>query len=143
MLSDLITTITKAMRHCRTGRPGFTLVEIMIVTSLVGLLAAIAIPGFLRSRTAAHKSSCINNLRQIDSAIQQWATEHRKPQNATVDFSDISPYLKGAVMCPSGGTSFSDSYMISTVEDLPTCQKDPQNHIWLGPAVDMASRMAN
>jgi type II secretory pathway pseudopilin PulG len=110
----------------------------MIVVSLIGLLAAIAVPSFLRSRNAAHKSTCINNLKQIDSAIQQWATEYKKPQSAPVDFSDISPYLKGAVVCPSGGTSFSDSYTISTVADLPLCQKNPQTHVWLGPAVDVA-----
>jgi prepilin-type N-terminal cleavage/methylation domain-containing protein len=117
---------------------GFTLVEIMIVVSLVGLLAAMAVPSFLRSRNAAHRSTCINNLKQIDSAIQQWATEYRKPQSARVDFSDVSPYLKGAVVCPSGGISFSDSYTISTVADLPLCQKVPQSHVWLGSAINMA-----
>jgi len=119
-------------------RSGFTLVEIMIVVSLVGLLAAMAVPSFLRSRNAAHRSTCINNLKQIDSAIQQWATENRKPQSARVDFSDVGPYLKGALVCPSGGTSFSDSYTISTVADLPLCQKVPQSHIWMGSAIDMA-----
>src|SRR5437899_11685798 len=116
------------------GRSGFTLVEVMIVVSLIALLAAMAVPGFLRSRNAAHKSTCINNLKQIDCAIQQWATEYKKPQSAAVDFSDISPYLRGAVVCPSGGTSFSDSYTISTVADLPLCQKDPQSHVWLRPS---------
>jgi len=119
-------------------RSGFTLVEIMIVVSLVALLAAMAVPSFLRSRNAAHRSTCINNLKQIDSAIQQWATENRKPQSARVDFSDVSPYLKGAVVCPSGGTSFSDSYAISTVADLPSCQRVPQSHVWLGSVIDMA-----
>jgi prepilin-type N-terminal cleavage/methylation domain-containing protein len=60
----------------RANRPsGFTLVEVMIVAALIGLLAAIAVPSFVRSRSAAHRSTCINNLKQIDSAIQQWATE--------------------------------------------------------------------
>jgi prepilin-type N-terminal cleavage/methylation domain-containing protein len=113
-------------------RRGFTLVEIMIVVSLVGLLAAMAVPSFMRSRNTARKNTCINNLKQIDSAVQQWATECRKPQSARVDFSDIGPYLKGAVVCPSGGTSFSDSYAISTVADLPSCQKVPQTHVWFG-----------
>ena len=129
-------TATKGKKRATTG--AFTLVEIMIVAALIGLLAAMAIPSFLRSRNAAHRSTCINNLKQIDSAIQQWATERKKPQSAPVDFSDISPYLKGAIVCPSGGTSFWDSYTISTVADLPLCQKDPQTHVWLGPAVDVA-----
>ena len=126
------------LQKLNKNRGGFTLVEIMIVVSLMGLLAAIAVPSFLRSRNAAHRSTCINNLKQIDSAIQQWATEYRKPQSARVDFSDISPYLKGAVVCPSGGTSFSDSYAISTVADLPSCQKDPQTHVWMGSALNIA-----
>jgi prepilin-type N-terminal cleavage/methylation domain-containing protein len=129
-------TISKERRTNR--RLAFTLVEVMIVISLVGLLAAMAVPSFLRSRNAAHRSTCINNLKQIDSAIQQWATERKKPQSASVEFSDISPYLKGAVVCPSGGTSFSDSYTLSTVADLPLCQKDPQTHVWLGSGIDVA-----
>jgi prepilin-type N-terminal cleavage/methylation domain-containing protein len=125
-------------RRCRDGRWGFTLVEVMIVAALIGLLAAMAVPSFLRSRSAAHRSTCINNLKQIDSAIQQWATEYKKPQNAPVDFSDISPYLKGAVVCPSGGTTFLDSYTLSTVADLPLCQRDPQTHVWLGAGLNVA-----
>jgi|SRR5437899_4912404 prepilin-type N-terminal cleavage/methylation domain len=119
-------------------RSGFTLVEVMIVAALIGLLAAMAVPSFLRSRSAAHRSTCINNLKQIDSAIQQWATEYKKPQSAMVDFSDINPYLKGAVVCPSGGTTFSDSYTISTVGELPLCQRDPQTHVWLGSGLSVA-----
>jgi prepilin-type N-terminal cleavage/methylation domain-containing protein len=138
ILGALITTANRVKRRVSRGHFGFTLVEMMIVVALVGLLAAMAVPSFVRSRTAAHKSTCINNLKQIDSAIQQWATECKKPESAPVDFSDINPYLKGAVVCPSGGTSFLDSYSISTVADLPVCQKDPRSHIWLGPAVDVA-----
>jgi prepilin-type N-terminal cleavage/methylation domain-containing protein len=137
-LSVLNTGTNKPAGHPVNRHSGFTLIETMIVCALLGLLAAIAIPSFLRSRNAAHRSACINNLKQIDSAIQQWATEQRKPQSAAVDFSDISPYLKGALVCPSGGTSFSDSYSISTVADLPACQKDPQNHVWLGSPMNVA-----
>src|SRR5258708_39880947 len=131
-------TATDIQEPRTSGRSGFTLVEVMIVVSLIALLAAMAVPSFLRSRSAAHRSTCINNLKQIDSAIQQWATEYKKPQSAPVDFSDISPYLKGAIVCPSGGTTFSDSYTISTVADLPLCQRDPQTHVWLGPSLDVA-----
>jgi len=135
---SLRTLMTATNKKGQPSCSAFTLVEIMIVVSLIGLLAAMAVPSFLRSRNAAHRSTCINNLKQIDSAIQQWATELRKPQSARVDFSDISPYLKGALVCPSGGTRFSDSYTISTVADLPVCQKDPQTHVWLSSAIDIA-----
>jgi prepilin-type N-terminal cleavage/methylation domain-containing protein len=138
-LSALILKTNKSVRHLANRCSGFTLVEVIIVGTLVGLLAAIAIPSFLRSRNAAHRSTCVNNLKQIDSAIQQWAAEHGKPQTAVVDFSDIRPYLKGAIACPSGGRTFSDSYLISIAGDLPVCQKDPQNHVWQGPAIDLAA----
>ena len=114
----------------RTSRKsGFTLVEIMIVVAIIGLLAAIAIPNFIRARTTSQKNACINNLRQIDGAIQQWALENKKDSAATVGFTDVSPYLKNAVICPSGGTAFSDSYTITDVKTKPVCQKDAATHI--------------
>src|SRR3989442_3002552 len=106
----------KVMQTKTSRKAGFTLVEIMIVVAIIGLLAAIAIPNFIRARTTSQKNACINNLRQIDGAIQQWALENKKDSAATVGFTDVSPYLKNAVICPSGGTAFSDSYTISDVQ---------------------------
>ncbi len=58
-------------------KSGFTLVEIMIVVAIIGLLAAIAIPNFVRARTTAQQNACINNLRQIDSANGPGEIRHR------------------------------------------------------------------
>jgi len=113
------------MRVRAGGNEGFTLVEIMIVVAIIGLLAAIAIPNFMKARNTAQKNACINNLRQIDSAIQQWALDNKQGPTAAVKFTDISGYLKNAVICPAGGNAFLDSYNIDTVANKPTCKKVP------------------
>ncbi len=102
-------------------RHAFTLVEMMIVVGIIGVLAAFAIPNYVRARAAGQKSTCINNLRQIDGAIQQFATEAKKKPSDPVGETDIRPYLKGPLVCPAGGTSFSDSYQLTTCSELPTC----------------------
>jgi prepilin-type N-terminal cleavage/methylation domain-containing protein len=87
---------------------GFTLVEIMIVVAIIGLLAAIAIPNFVSSRARSQATACINNMRQIDYAIQQYAMENGLASGATIALSNVMPYIKlnmnGSIpSCPASG----------------------------------------
>jgi prepilin-type N-terminal cleavage/methylation domain-containing protein len=102
---------------------GFTLVEIMIVVSLIGLLATIALPSWLDARLNAQKSSCVNNLRQLDAAIQEYALENRKGAASLVNVLDLVPYLRNGadVVCPSGGTTIDNSYATTDCQSPPDC----------------------
>jgi prepilin-type N-terminal cleavage/methylation domain-containing protein len=101
---------------------GFTLVEIMIVVAIIGLLAAIAIPNFVKARTTSQANACVNNLRQIDGAKQQWALENKQLPTASPSSTDIQPYMgRGSTgsafpLCPAAGT-----YTTGDLSTAPVC----------------------
>jgi len=100
-------------------RSAFTLVEIMIVVAIIGLLAAIAIPNFIKARELSQKSACIANLKQIDGAKNTWALENKKvgtdqPQDS--DLFGATLYIREKPECPANGT-----YTLGTVAAKPTC----------------------
>src|SRR4051795_5688351 len=99
---------------------GFTLVEIMIVVAIIALLAAIAVPGFLRARKRSQASRIINDLRLIDSAVDQYAIETHKTSGALVKVTDWTNYLKkGTNLYASGLDILGNTYGDQTVDSLP------------------------
>ena len=116
------------MKIRQTSQKGaFTLVEIMIVVAIIGLLASIAIPNFVKARNTAQTQACITNLRQIEGAINAWALENKKQDNDTVTLDNLkgtgqgTSYIKldgkGEIPgCPAGG-----QYILTTVATPPSC----------------------
>ena len=116
------------MKITNHKKAGFTLVEIMIVVAIIGLLAAIAIPNFVKARTTAQVNACIANLKQIDGAVQQWTLENKKAATDTYALTDttVLAYLKGSRLpaCAGGGTYSA----AATVSDSPSCSLSASGH---------------
>ena len=107
-------------------RSAFTLVEIMIVVAFIGLLAAIAIPNFIKARELSQKNACIANLKQIDGAKNTWALENKKVNSDTPGDTDLfgsSLYIREKPSCPANGT-----YTMGTVAEKPTCSQGSTGH---------------
>lgn len=106
---------------------GFTLVEIMIVVAIIGLLSSIALPNFVKARSTSQKDACINNLRQLDGAMQQWALETKKNPADAPDPDALAAYLRSGTLptCPAGevayefGATIGDPISCGNVATLP------------------------
>jgi prepilin-type N-terminal cleavage/methylation domain-containing protein len=109
------------LKKLTTKRGGFTLVEIMIVVAIIALLAAIAVPGFLRARKRSQASRIINDLRLIDSAMDQYAIETTKKSGDPIAVTDWTNYLKkDTVLFATGQDLFRDDYGSQTVDSHPS-----------------------
>jgi prepilin-type N-terminal cleavage/methylation domain-containing protein len=99
---------------------GFTLVEIMIVVAIIALLAAIAVPGFLRARKRSQASKILNDLRMIDAAVDQYAIETNRTTNFVVGVTDWTNYVKkNSILYNTGTSLFGTSYGPQTVDTIP------------------------
>ncbi len=99
---------------------GFTLVEIMIVVAIIALLAAIAVPGFLRARKRSQATLVKNDLRMIDDAIAQYAMETSKSSGDSVEVDDWIDYIKDGQLYETAQDVFGDDYGDQIVDALPT-----------------------
>jgi prepilin-type N-terminal cleavage/methylation domain-containing protein len=102
-------------------RGGFTLVEIMIVVAIIALLAAIAVPGFLRARKRSQATRILNDLRMIDSAVDQYAIESARKTGDAVATADWTSYLKsGTMLYNTGKDLLGNDFGGQTVDSLPS-----------------------
>ncbi|MFH1665758.1 MAG: prepilin-type N-terminal cleavage/methylation domain-containing protein [Candidatus Omnitrophota bacterium] len=106
------------------GKGGFTLVEIMIVVAIIGLLASIAIPNFVKARQSAQRQACIANLKQIEGAKTLWALDGGTGTPTMLDLVD--EYIKKTPTCPASGT-----YTVGDMDTEPVCSKaaSPDLHV--------------
>jgi prepilin-type N-terminal cleavage/methylation domain-containing protein len=108
-------------RSQRTRQVGFTLVEIMIVVAIITLLAALAIPGFLRARKRAQASRVKDDLRLIEAAVDQYAVETQRQPGYAVSVTDWTAYLKkDTQLCATGKDILGHDFGSQTVDQIPT-----------------------
>ncbi len=100
----------------------------MIVVAIIALLAAIAVPGFLRARKRSQATRILNDLRLIEGAVSLYALEKSKPANIPLAFSDLQPYLKkGTALYNTGRDLFGRSYRNLVVDQFPRASNTTKN----------------
>ena len=114
------------LQKLNTKRGGFTLVEIMIVVAIIALLAAIAVPNFLRSRRRAQATQVLQDLRLVDAAVDQYAIENNKSGTASVSWTDVRAYLKTGSRLETSGTAGAGADIIGNTIDIPRVDTAPQ-----------------
>ncbi|MEA3188265.1 MAG: type pilus assembly protein PilA [Chthoniobacter sp.] len=109
------------LQKLHSKRGGFTLVEIMIVVAIIALLAAIAVPNFLRARKRSQATKVLEDLRAIDHAIDQYAIETGKDASCNPAFDDLKNYIKaGTPLYTTGQDMFGNDYGPFTVDSVPS-----------------------
>ncbi|HTG43358.1 MAG TPA: prepilin-type N-terminal cleavage/methylation domain-containing protein [Verrucomicrobiae bacterium] len=112
------------LKRISNKHAGFTLVEIMIVVAIIALLAAIAVPGFLRARKRSQASKIINDLRLIDAAVDQYAIENNKSTNTIVPVAAWTAYLKkDTALYNTGKDLLENDFSDQKVDSLPAVPK--------------------
>jgi prepilin-type N-terminal cleavage/methylation domain-containing protein len=113
----------------KINRRAFTLVEIMIVVLIIGILMAIAVPNFITARANSQKNTCVSNLKQIESAKEQWAMVNKKgatdsPSSGDLTGTATTGFIKSYPACPTSGT-----YTIGDLSTRPTCSNSADGHV--------------
>ena len=109
------------LRKLNTKRAGFTLVEIMIVVAIIALLAAIAVPNFLRSRKRSQATQVLEDLRILDGAVDQYSIENSKGASITPSFADVQKYIKTGtrLYTSTGNDILGNAFTINAIDTAP------------------------
>lgn len=117
----------------RPNNTGVTIIEMIIVSSIIAILCAIAVPNFITIRNNTYKNACITNLRRIAAAKEHWSMETGAEDTDTPTVEQLDPYIKdgtASLMCPMDtGKSFSTSYTINDISTKPACKISAGSHV--------------